>query len=216
MKKYLLSLALLLSCTMLMAQREKSNCWIGRASYVYSFFYGKHNDKLMSPHRSVGGVSLELGARQYLTQGRGLFMEETAELYHLDLPVGKKGIEHTDGYWAWAAERLRETGLGAVLSIGYDFNINDKMQIGLYGGVNYRRILRFAEKESDGRITMSYSTLNKNNLRIRFGAELNVNRFNININVSPDVFNRTRGDWIGAAPPVYKNLQMAVGVGYFF
>ena len=170
---------------------------------------------MLDPHKSIGGLSVELGARQYFLKDCGWFLEETAEFYHLDYPVGKKGIRFKDSYWAWGVRKVRETGIGVSLSSGYDFLLRDNIDLGLYGGVAYRRSLKQSECELDG-TKRNFTDLSKNNLKIKFGAELKINRYNISLSVSPDVFNRVPGGWIGGPRPKYKNIELALGVGYFF
>jgi hypothetical protein len=199
----------------LFAQNDRLNHWIVRTSYDYLFYLPQDDGKLLDPHKSIGGLSVELGARQYFFKDCGWFLEEAAEFYHLDYPVGKKGIRFKDSYWAWGVKNVRETGIGVSLSSGYDFRLRDNIDLGLFGGVTYRRSLKISEKELDGR-KRNFTNLSKNNLKIKFGAELKINRYNISLSVSPDVFNRVPGRWIGGPRPKYKNIELALGVGYFF
>lgn len=64
-KRLALSIILILSATLLFAQNDRLNHWIVRTSYDYLFYLPQDDGKLLDPHKSIGGLSVELGARQY-------------------------------------------------------------------------------------------------------------------------------------------------------
>ncbi|MBQ3383021.1 MAG: hypothetical protein IJG54_06800 [Bacteroidales bacterium] len=206
MKKVLISIILIIGLySMSFAQTDRGSIGLVRLNGTANFYNSiKIGDKYSQ--NGTLGFSLDFGAKQFLGQSN-LFLEETTGFVYSKMPSLMS--MHFDPYPGWESpyvflQKGREAGVSASLILGYQFPVKNNLSIDVFAGPEFRYLFKY-KCLYDNR-----PNLHKANLRLKAGANLNINSLNISLFASPDLLDRGKG--VGR----YRTVQVGIGVGYYF
>ena len=203
MKKFFVFCLLLLFNVVSFAQTKAQN-----TDFVHLYYTNNKYTSISTfdPHDYRSGVSFDLGSRIFPKKDARWFFEWAVEFFFNDLPFAEQGIpgDYTQVI-SVGNKYLREIGPGTYTDFGYDFILNQKMSLSLYAGPGFRYVVRYYYDNK-----VKGNLMHKANLKLRFGAGLNINNTNINLSIAPDMLDR------GVGVKRYRSLQVSLGIGYYF
>lgn len=202
MKKVLVSVILVISiCSVSLAQTDRGSIGLVRINGTANYYNSLKGGHGYSQNGTLG-FSVELGAKQFLGHNY-LFLEETIGFVYSKLPSPKL-VSGGASYLMW--DKCHETGAGASFILGYQIPIKNNLSIDVFAGPDFRYLFDYkAQRDYD-----VINDIHKANLRLKAGANMNINRFSISLFASPDVLDRGKGT------DRYRTVQVGVGIGYYF
>lgn len=224
MKNFLVFiLSILFSITLSAQSDRKFNNWVIHANFTFNKLSMDAN--VYDYKKSKGGLSIDVGAKQFFIKNCGWFMEEAFEFFHSDLPHATMQYNYTNhkaSIWTWGCEILQETGVGGIVLTGYDFRLNNSLSFEVFGGFNYRRITKYKETrwhpDRTKKISAKYHVLAKNDQKWKFGMGFNYKKINIRCSIMPTKRETRvkRNGWQAPPAPQWTTTQWTFGVGYHF
>lgn len=186
--------------------------------YEISFYNGYPKPGNHVAKNGTSGFGLEFGQKRLLGENP-CFLKYGITAFIGQMPVGgeiavfggslsekeRRYNEHI--YPSGFYTTFKELDFGANCMFGYDFILNNKLTLELFGGPDVRYLVNTFKDEVDNCFKKN---THKINLRLKAGVGLNYNNINFNLSVVPDILDRGKGNII------YRNIAVALGVGYYF
>lgn len=220
MKNFLVFiLSILFSITLSAQSDRKFNNWVIHANFTFNKLSMDAN--VYDYKKSKGGLSIDVGAKQFFIKNCGWFMEEAFEFFHSDLPHATKEYHYTNnkgGIWVYGCDKLQETGFGGIISTGYDFRLSKNCSFEVLGGFNYRRITKYKERDHNEKPFFNYYA--RNDQKWKFGIGFNYKKLNVRCSFMPTKReNRLKRKDRAIPPsrvPQWTTTQWTFGVGIHF
>ena len=217
MKKFITSIFLLCICSISFAQTGNGSLGLVRINGTVNFYNSVHyyNDN-KNQRNGTAGFSTEIGAKQFL--GKSLFfLEETAGFVFSELPLPNYpfvvGVGGGDTYPL--IDKGNELGFLCSTVIGYQIPIKNNLSIDVFAGPDFRYLFKYNAKFGNLKQELP---LYKANLRLKAGAGLNIQNWNVSLFVSPDLLDRGKGyyRYSGDGTFRYRTIQVGFGITYYF